>query len=189
MEASAPPTGSPSGPLGRLAARWLGAAALRPSVFAEARSDERALPQALVVVLAAGVGRGIGVAPEEGWLGLVGSPAVGLLVWIVAAVVVWGIAAEVLGVPCRFSTLLRTLGFAAAPLALLALGAALPPSAARLWAGIVHAWATLALAVAVREGLGVTPLRAAIVCVAALGIALMLLLLAAAVLLDAAFLD
>jgi hypothetical protein len=120
---------------------------------------------------------------------MIGSPAVGLGVWMVAAVVVWGIAAEVLVRAPEFSPLLRTLGFAAAPLVGLAICAALPAPAARVWWGLVHAWATLAFAVAVREGLGVSALRALVVCLVSLGIALVLLLLAAAVLIDAAFLD
>lgn len=182
---------SPSNPgwIRGLGSRWIGAARLRGSAFADVQSDPRGLRQALLVVLAGGIGRGLGVAPEEGWLGLIGSPAVGLVVWMVAAVLVWGIAAEALARAPEFSPLLRTLGFAAAPLVGLAVCAALPPPAARIWWGVVHAWATLAFAIAVREGLGVSMLRALVVCVVALGIALVLLLLAAAVLIDAAFLD
>jgi hypothetical protein len=172
-----------------LGSRWIGAARLRGSAFAEVQSDARGLRQALLVVLAGGIGRGLGVAPEEGWLGMIGSPAVGLVVWMVAAVLVWGIAAEVLVRAPEFSPLLRTLGFAAAPLVGLAICAALPAPAARVWWGLVHAWATLAFAVAVREGLGVSALRALVVCLVSLGIALVLLLLAAAVLIDAAYLD
>jgi len=53
----------------------------------------------------------------------------------------------------------------------------------------VHLWATCAFGVAVREALDVSPVRALAVCAAALGIAVALLFLSAAVLFDTAFLD
>jgi hypothetical protein len=169
--------------------RWVGAARLRVEVFAEVGADPRALIQALLVVLAGGLGRGLGAVAEEGWLGLVGSPAVGVIVWLVAAVLVWGIAVEFLGHRSDFPTLVRVLGFAAAPLVTLSLCAVLPRGLSQVWWVAVHLWATLAFGKAAREALEISPVRALCVCVAALAIALVLLFLAGAVLLDYAFLD
>ena len=181
---------APSGLVARpFAARWLAAARLEARAFAEIEADANALGQALVVVLVGGLGRALGSFADEGWLGLVGSPAVGVLVWLVAAVLVWGIGVEWLGHRSDFPRLLRALGFAAAPLVTLALCAALPRALADLWWVAVHVWATLAFGVAAREALHTSSVRALLVCAAALGIALALLFLAAAVLLDAAFID
>ncbi len=171
------------------AARWLGAAVLNARVYAEVESDPGALRQALLVVVAGGLGRGIGVLPEEGWVGFVGSPAVALVVWLVATVVVWAIGVELLGYSSSLPELLRTLGFAAAPLVALALCSLLPRAASVAAWVVVHLWATCAFGVAVREALDVSPVRALAVCAAALGIAVALLFLSAAVLFDTAFLD
>jgi hypothetical protein len=172
-----------------LAARWIGAARLDAGTFAGVVADPGALGQALVVVLAGGISRGVGALAEEGWLGLIGGSALGVGVWLVAAVLVFCIGVQLLGHASGFPELLRTLGFAAAPLVTLALCAALPAPAARFWWGAVHVWATFAFVIAVREALGVSTLRALTVCVAAIGIAFALLFSAAAFLFDTAFID
>jgi len=173
----------------RLALRWWGAARLDARVFTEVASDPRALAQAVLVVAAGGIARGIGAFSQEGWLGMAGSPAIGAVVWLVAAVLAWEIGARWTGVRSDFSALLRALGFAAGPLIALIVCAGLSGTPRTLWWIGVHLWATLAFAVAVRSALDVSAVRALLVCVSALGIAVLLLALAAAVLFDTAFLD
>ncbi len=173
----------------RLPARWLGASVLRPRTYEEIDSDPHALSQAVFVVLAGSVGRGIGVFPAEGWLGVLGGTALGVVIWIVATTLVWAIGVHALGHASTFPALLRTLGFAAGPLVALAACAALPASAARVVSGIVHVWAMLAFAVAVRTALRVSTLRALWIGAAALGSVLLLLVFAAAVFFDSMLID
>jgi hypothetical protein len=173
----------------RLAPRWWGAARLDARVFTEVATDPSALAQAVLVVAVGGIARGVGAFSKEGWLGMAGSPAIGAVVWLVAAVLAWEIGARWTGARSDFPALLRALGFAAAPLVALALCAGLSGTPRTLWWIGVHLWATLAFGVAVRSALDVSPVRALVVCVSALGIAVLLLALAAAVLFDTAFLD
>jgi hypothetical protein len=173
----------------RLAQRWGGAARLDARVFTEVAADPRALAQAALVVAAGGVARGIGAFSEDGWLGIAGSPAIGVVVWLVAAVLAWAIAAEWIGGRSDFPALLRALGFAAAPLIALGGCAWLSGWPRTLWWVGCHLWATLAFGIAVRSALDVSPVRALVVCASALGMTLALLFAAAAVLFDAAFLD
>lgn len=172
-----------------LAARWLGAAALRAKTFGDVASDPRALGQASIVVLVSGIARGLGAFPDEGWLGLLGGTAVGFAMWILATALVWGIGVHWLEHDSGFSELARALGFAAAPFATLVLYAVLPQPASRVAWGVIHLWATLAFAVAVRQALGVSRLRAVSICVGALAGAFVLLLGVAAFLFDSVFLD
>lgn len=173
----------------RLAPRWWGAVRLDAKAFSEVAADPSALTQAAFVVAAGGIARGVAVFSEEGWLGIAGSPAMGAVVWLVAAVLAWEIGARWTGVRSDFAALLRALGFAAAPLVALVACAGLSGTPRTLWWIGAHLWATLAFAVAVRSALAVSPVRALLVCVSALGIAVLLLALAAAVLFDIAFLD
>ena len=183
------PSPSGAGQLRSLGPRWLQAALLRPAAYSAVRSDPHALTQAAAVVLLAGLGRGLGVFPEEGWIGVVGGTALGLVMWMIASVLVWAIGVRGLGHGAGFPELLRTLGFAAVPLPGLVVCAALGPPGSRWVWGLFHAWSTLAFALAVRTALGVPTLRALWICAAALASALALLLTAATFLLDAVLMD
>ena len=59
--------------------RLLGALRLDAWVYREVEADQGALAQAAVVVLHGGLARGIGAVGEEGLVGLVGGPLIGLL--------------------------------------------------------------------------------------------------------------
>lgn len=148
--------------------RVAGALALSDAAFASVEHDRGALFQAGLVVVAAGVARGVGAFAVEGPIGVVGSTVVAVVAWLVCGVLIWGIGVRRFGYASDYPEVLRTVGFAAAPLLLLVLGA-LPLGAARPWfsAGI-HLWAALALFVAVREALDVSAGRAAVVCALAL---------------------
>lgn len=155
--------------------RFLGAWLLDGRAFRALRDDPGALAPATAVVLLAGAARGVGAAPAEGSLGLIASPIVSLVFWAVGAVLVWGIATRHFGLGVRYVQVLRTLGFAAAPLLLLGLcalvGGVLHTA---IWA-LAHGWSLLSLVVAVREALGVSHRRALVVLVLALVVTLALL--------------
>jgi hypothetical protein len=142
-----------------------------------------------VLVAAGGVARGVGVFADEGWIGIAGSAAIGVVVWFVGAVLAWEIAARWAGSRSEFPEVLRAVGFAAAPLIALVACAVLPRTMRSAWWIGAHLWATLAFAVALRAALRISPVRALLVCVSALGTAILLLVLSAAVLFDTAFLD
>ena len=80
---------------------------------------------------------------------------------------VWTIGRRRFSRSATFSEVMRTVGFAAAPLLVLALRA-LPLGAADqvIWIG-AHAWATLALAMATREALDINTGEALWVCLLA----------------------
>ena len=148
--------------------RLLAALRFDARVYREAAADRGALAQAAVVVVLGGLARGIGAVGEEGVVGLVGSPLIGLLIWLASAAVVWAIGVRHFGYTSDYGELLRTLGFAAAPLLWLAL-CALPLGAAEaaVWLA-AHALAVAALVLAVREALDVGLERALVVCALAL---------------------
>jgi hypothetical protein len=154
------------------AARFAGAFRFDGGVYREVEHDPKALAQAALVVAIGGLARGVGVWPAEGWAGLLGSTLAAFVLWAAATAVVMAIGVRILGGTSRVDELLRTLGFAAAPLSLLALGA-LPLGAARAalsW--VAHLWAVAVFAVAVREALDVKTGRALLICIAALAIGL-----------------
>ena len=62
------------------ARRIAGALRLAPEAFEDVESDPRALGQAAGVVVLAGLARGIGAFGREGAAGLIGSPAVAIVV-------------------------------------------------------------------------------------------------------------
>lgn len=154
--------------------RVLGALGLEARAFEDVERDAGALGQAGLLVLLAGLARGTGVLEREGLIGLLGSPVVAVVVWLVASLLIWGIGVRRFAYSSDYPELVRTLGFAAAPLLLLALSA-LPLGAFEpvLWVG-AHAWASAALLVAVREALDVPMSRALVVCALALGVTLAL---------------
>jgi hypothetical protein len=169
--------------------RLFGALRLAKEVFEDIEGDRGALRQAAGLVVVAGLARGLGAFGSEGLAGLVGSPIVALVVWLVAGVLIWGIGVKRFGYSSDYFELLRTTGFAAAPLLFLAL-CALPLGAfeAWLWAGL-HAWAMLVLVIAVREALDVPTMRALVVCALALGVTLAVFFVVGLLLVDWGALD
>jgi hypothetical protein len=149
--------------------RVIGAAALRPALFEEVEADQRATPQAVLVValssLAAGIGaRGFGAGTPGDVLYFT---AVALAAWITWAFVVFAIGALLLPEPqtrADVGELLRTTGFAATPGLIRILGV-WPAVTAPVFA-VAAVWMLLAMIVAVRQALEyTTTLRALAVCV------------------------
>ena len=79
-----------------------------------AEADRAALGQAALLVILASVARGVGAFEAEGLIGLVGSPLVGLGVWLAGSTLIWGIGVKRFGYTSDYPELLRTVGFAAA---------------------------------------------------------------------------
>lgn len=169
VTAPAPPTRR------SLPARFLAALRLDASLYEEAEGDPGALVQAALVVALGGAARGVGFFPDEGWAGLFGSTVAGLLMWLVAACTIWAIGVVRLGGTSDYPELLRTLGFAAAPLVWLAL-CALPLGmvSTGIW-WLAHGLAIVAMVAAIRAALDVTTERALLVCLLALGMGLVVL--------------
>lgn len=154
------------------AARVWGALRLDAAVFEEVEGDPAALAPAALVVLSGGLARGVGAYAQEGVFALIGSPLIGVAVWLSASLMIYGVGVRRFRYTSTYPELVRTLGFAAVPLWLLALCALAPALVATgLWV-LLHAWATLALVVAVREALDVPTGTALAVCAIALGITL-----------------
>jgi len=146
--------------------------------FREIAHARDALIPGLLLVVAGGLARGVFAAGQEGAAGMIGSPAVGIGVWLVGSALVWTVATKLFGATASYVAVLRTLGFATVPLLLLLLGA-LPLGVARTGVWVVaHGWTTLALIVAVREVFELTPRQAllAFALTLAFGLALFALL-------------
>jgi hypothetical protein len=159
-----------------LAARMVDALRLDRALFAEVAAEPEAITQALVMVALAGLARGIGALPYEGFYGLVGGTLAGFLLWLLCAAAVWAIGVGAFAGRADYPELLRTLGFASAPLFALVLTALpLGPGAAVIW-WAAHLMALVAFTIAVRESLELPSARALLVCALSLGLGLLALL-------------
>jgi hypothetical protein len=158
-------------------ARFAGAFRLDASVFEEVEHDPGALAQAAFIVALAGLARGIEMLSEQGWVGAAAGLAAGFLLWLAVTAAVTGIGVRMLGCSSSFCELLRTLGFAAAPLVALVLCALPLGAAGTALSVLVHAAGLGALVLAVRQALDADTTRALLVCMGAIGFGLALLFL------------
>ena len=150
----------------------LGALRFEPRVYAAVAERPGALYEAAAAVVLAGVARGVGAWPKEGWLGVVGGVVVGVLLWLVAALLIWAVTSVMIRRRPAFAPVLRTLGLAATPMLGLALSG-LPLVGRAFWV-VSHLMATAAAVLAVREGERVTTRQAASICVIAVFFGLVL---------------
>ncbi len=158
--------------------RVIGAAALRAAIYEEVEADRGATAQAVVVVLLAGLAAGLGARGFGG-----GRPAdvafftlLALAMWAVWAVLTYQLGAHIMAerqTRADVGELLRTLGFAAAPGILCALGVV--PRLTRPVFVIAAIWMLLSMVVAVRQALDYRSTRhAVIVCLVGWALALAL---------------
>jgi len=154
--------------------RVLGVMRFDPAVFDEVEADGGALLQAGAVVLVAGLARGI-AGLSSGSPGIVGAIAGALVVWLLAAAILTLVGVHWLRGTSDFREMLRTLGFAAAPLWFLAplvvVGGALHVVAS----AALHAWAIAAAGLAVRQALDAETPRALAACGLSLALAVALI--------------
>ena len=150
---------------------------LDPSLYDELEADATGFAQATSVVLVAGLARGVYGLEAEGAVGVVGSLIGAVIIWFAAAAVLSAVGVRWVHGTTDFGEMLRTLGFAAAPLWLLAAGG-LVTGPAHLAIGIAaHAWAVAASVVAVRQALDTDTARAFATFGLAIGVGAGLLLL------------
>jgi hypothetical protein len=156
--------------------RLFGAAMLDPVTYEEVEADSSATPQALAVVVFASVAAAIGAKGlNDGaatLLVLRHAGVIALLSWATWALVTFEIGARLMPTPDTHvdpGELLRTLGFAAAPLMLQVL--AVMPGARVPVFTVATIWAIAASVVAVKQALDYTSTLRALA-VSALGIVL-----------------
>ena len=118
----------------------------------------------------------MGALPEEGISAAVSSIPIAFVRWFAVTAGVTAIGVRMLRCTSSFSELLRTLGFAAAPLVFLALGALPLGTIGTGISIVVHAASIGALVVAVRQALDTDTARALMVCAGAIGLGLALVI-------------
>jgi len=162
---AAPATEGTTGRRGLLR-RMLHAALLRADLYEEVEADRAANPQALAVVVLAGLATGVGALENSGPVGLAWHPAVDVVGWYAWAWVSFQVGTRLLPTPetrADHGELLRTLGFACAP-GLLRAFALIDPLAFALFT-VCSLWTAAAMVVAVRQALDYrSTARAALVC-------------------------
>jgi hypothetical protein len=137
-----------------LTERVLGAAKLDARVYEEVEADTRATGQAMLVVVAANLAAGVGVAREMGLAGMVLTTLVALAGWYVWALVTYLVGTRLLPgaeTQADLGQLLRTLGFAASPGLIRVLG--IVPGLGGVVALLAAVWMLVAMVVAVRQAL------------------------------------
>lgn len=136
--------------------RILRAIGLDPNLYEEVETDRQATPQAMLVVILAGIVTGIGTATIGSWQGLLIGIAIGLLGWAVWAWLNYQLGAKLFREPqtvADWGQLARTMGFAYSPRLLWILGV-IP---GLLWhdilALVILVWGWAAMVIAVRQAL------------------------------------
>ena len=168
-----------SGPRRDFGERLVGALKLDASVYEEVEHDVQALPQALGIVALAALAAGL-AGLQDGVAGLLGGVIAGLAGFLFGAGLIWLIGVKALGGTSDYPELLRTIGFASAPQLVLVVGVL--PIGALFWivSLAVFVWSVAAYLMAVRAALDVSMGTAIGVCLAALGVRVVLGLLFAA---------
>jgi hypothetical protein len=163
--------------------RMIGAAKLDAATYEELEADPHATGQALAVVVLSSIAAGL-AGLGAGGRGIVGGLVAGLLGWVAWAFLTYVIGTKLLPEPSTKSDmgeLLRTLGFAATPGILRALGWL--PLLGGLITFAAYVWMLLATVVALRQALDYTSTgRAILVCVIGWFVNLLLWVWAAALL-------
>jgi len=146
--------------------RIIGASKLNVRVYEDVEADQRALGQAMGVVVLSSVAAGIGSIERVGFAGLVIGTLAALVGWYVWAYLTYLIGAKILPEAQTRSSpgeLLRTIGFSSAPGMIRVLG--IIPGMAWIFYTIGGIWMLVAMIVAVRQALDYTStLRAVGVC-------------------------
>jgi hypothetical protein len=166
-----PPRSTPAPSRRSFLQRFVGTLLLDGAVFEEIENDASAMLGAVGVVTLAGLARGVGAQSPLPAVEIAGSAIAGLVMWLVAGAFIWRVGVKRMGYTSSYPELLRTIGFAGAPLTLLLSGVLpLGPAGPFVWTA-AHAWALLALLVAMREALDVSNATALVVCLLALATA------------------
>ena len=134
--------------------RVVGAAGLRADIYEEVAADTSATPAAAFVIIVSSIAGGIGALGTTGIVGLVVGIVVALGGWVVWAYSTYVIGTRLLPTPetkADWGELSRTLGFARAPVVLVALAFLPGLSTFGGWIVlVVFVWSIAAMVVAVR---------------------------------------
>ncbi|MBI3803383.1 MAG: YIP1 family protein [Nitrospirae bacterium] len=153
--------------MGQFLDRIIRAARLDVNLYEEVEADEKAMGQALSVVVLSSLAAGIGSLGEGGMARLLTGTVAALVGWYVWAFLTYMIGTKILPEPQTKSShgeLLRTIGFASAPGMIRILGF-FPPVTGLIFLG-ASIWMLIAMIVAVRQALDYqSTLRAVGVCV------------------------
>ena len=146
--------------------RMIRAAKLEVALYEEVETDKTALGQAMLVVVLHSIAAGIGSYDELGTTGLLLGTLGQLVSWFVWALVTFLVGAKLLPerqTEADLGQLLRTIGFAASPGLLLALGVI--PAIGAIISFVVQIWMLIAFVIAVCQALDYTStVRTVIVC-------------------------
>jgi hypothetical protein len=148
--------------LDRIVQRSKEVATLNTRTFAEIARDPGALPEAAIVVAAVAISAGLG-GVIDGANGLFGGVILSLLGWVVSSAIVYFIGTRITGTPTtsgNVESILRTLGYAAAPNIFMFLGF--------IWGigwvilGLLNLWTLITTILAIRASLNLSLGRSAI---------------------------
>jgi hypothetical protein len=134
--------------------RMIRASKLDSGVYEEVEADQRALGQAMGVVVLSSLAAGIGSMERVGLAGLLVGTIAGLLGWIIWAYVTYIIGTKLLPEAQTRSShgeLLRTIGFSSAPGIIRVLG--IIPGLTWIFYTIGGIWMLIAMVIAVRQAL------------------------------------
>jgi hypothetical protein len=140
-------------------ARLTGALLLDADVYEDVEHDERALPQAFVVVVLSSIATGVGSVRPDAVMAFLPGTLFALAGWVVWSSLVYVIGARLFPQPqteADIGQLMRTTGFASAP-GLLGV-AGLVPALGPVLLFVVSVWMALAMLMAVRQALDFTSL-------------------------------
>jgi Yip1-like protein len=147
--------------------RLIGAAALDAAIYEEVEADSGALGQAMTVVVLSSLSVGFGATGFGGSLTAIPFFAiVSLMSWAAWALVTFEIGSRLMAAPetrVSLGQLLRTIGFAATPGMISALGF-MPGLTIPVFI-VASVWMLMAMVVAVRQALDSSTARAIAVCV------------------------
>lgn len=162
--------------------RMIRAARLDVSLYEEVEVDERAMTQALIVVLISSISSGIGASINKAlsghgsmWIGvgLFWGMFSALAVWFAWSFITYLIGTKVFGGTASYGELLRTIGFSNSPGVLLIFS--FIPVLGGLISLAVWIWGLAAMVVAVRQALDFSTGKAVLTCIVGWVVALVLL--------------
>ena len=153
--------------------RMIGAARLDPRAYEEVEADEKATLQALAVVALSAVANGIGRGEE---VLAIGFAVQALFMWVIWAGLSYAVGVYLIPEPetnANLGQMLRTIGFAASPGILRFFR--FIPFIGPLLSFVVNIWVVVAMIVAIRQALDYKSLgRAAVVCLIAWFVAMLM---------------
>jgi Yip1-like protein len=153
--------------------RMIGAARLDPRAYEEVEADEKATLQALAVVALSAVANGIGRGEE---VLAIGFAVQALFMWVIWAGLSYAVGVYLIPEPqtnANLGQMLRTIGFAASPGILRFFR--FIPFLGPLLSFVVGIWVVAAMIVAIRQALDYKSLgRAAVVCLIAWFVAMLM---------------